>query len=98
MSDALFDLEEPASDAEPRFPNASAGTAARGYAGIPTPYRTTPELCPAFFHPPVTYNERMDRTWCLCGRKTYPGDATSTPHLACCDGALTELLREKAAV
>lgn len=33
----------------------------------------------------------MDRTWCLCGWKTYPGDRTTRTHLACCDGALTEI-------
>lgn len=43
-----------------------------------------------FFHPPVTYNTALNRTWCLCGRKAYPGDRAIGAHIACCDGPLTE--------
>ena len=51
--------------------------------------RTRPDLCPEFGHPGVTYNERMDLTWCLCGAEIYEGNAVETPHLACCGGPLT---------
>ncbi|MDQ0726838.1 hypothetical protein QFZ21_001838 [Microbacterium sp. W4I20] len=72
----------------------TAGVVRQGISGDPTRHRTTPELCPWFFHPPVTYNPQMNRTWCLCGAKTYPGDCTTETHLACCDGALTEITPE----
>lgn len=66
----------------------TVGTARLGIGGTPSPRRTTPELCPLFFHPPATYNPWMDRTWCLCGSKTYPGDHATL--IACGHGALTE--------
>lgn len=73
------------------FPRAwTIGAAGQGIGGGPSKWRNTPELCPYFFHPPVTYNPWTDRSWCLCGRKTYPGQCESRIHLACCDGALTE--------
>lgn len=70
------------------------GAGRQGIGGNPSRHRTTGELCPLFFHPPATYNTVMDRTWCLCGQKTYPGDRASNAHLACCDGPLTEITPE----
>lgn len=70
----------------------TAGVVRQGISGDPTRHRTTPELCPFFFHPPATYNPWMDRTWCLCGRKTYPGDHATL--IACEYGALTEITPE----
>lgn len=67
----------------------SVGTGRLGVSGNPTKYRTTPELCPLFLHPPATYNPQARRTWCLCGSKTYPGNTAT--HVACCDGPLTEI-------
>ena len=51
-------------------------------------HRTTPERCPDLGHPPVTYNEALDRTWCLCGAVIVDGNQ-AIPHLACCGGPLT---------
>lgn len=40
-------------------------------------------------HPGVTFNEWLDRTWCLCGATSYPGRPASVDeHLACCGGPL----------
>lgn len=64
------------------------GMGAHG-VGVPSERRTTPELCPWFFHPPVTYHPQLDRTWCLCGRKTYPGRCAIT-FMTSGHGALTE--------
>ncbi|AEJ92980.1 hypothetical protein SEA_NERUJAY_87 [Mycobacterium phage Nerujay] len=56
-----------------------------------TRHRTCPERCPGMGHPGVTYNPLYDRTWCLCGARTYDGQpATVSEHLACCGGPLTE--------
>lgn len=93
-TETLFELETPAPFVLPYPQHWTAGSAALGYGGIPSTYRTTPELCPMFLHPPVTYNPWCDRTWCLCGQKTYAGDVTSRPHLACCGGALTTPIPE----
>ncbi|WP_159067398.1 hypothetical protein [Gordonia iterans] len=58
---------------------------------LPARHRTRPDLCPSLDHPGVTYNAREDRTWCLCGHRTYPGRATTVDqHLACCGGPLTQ--------
>lgn len=64
----------------------SIGTGRLGVAE-PSPTRTAPELCPVMFHPPVTYNARLDRTWCLCGRKSWIGDV-AMHGVACCGGPL----------
>jgi hypothetical protein len=53
--------------------------------------QTNPAKCPTLNHPGVTYNPLCDRTWCLCGKHTYPGrPATVDQHLACCGGPLTK--------
>lgn len=49
---------------------------------------TRDDLCADMDHPGVTYNPWLDRTWCLCGARTYPGDAVTHPHVACCGGPL----------
>ena len=64
------------------------GVGRLGVGGEPSRRRTTPELCPLFFHPPATYNPWLDRTWCLCGSRTYPGDHSTL--IATGSGPLTE--------
>lgn len=47
-------------------------------------------LCAEMGHPGVTHNPTADKTWCICGARTYPGRAdTVDRHLACCDGPLS---------
>lgn len=41
--------------------------------------RPRPDLCPAYGHPPVTYNPWMDQSWCLCGAAIRPGDVVELP-------------------
>lgn len=68
----------------------AVGVVGQGIGGEPSRRRSTPELCQYFLHPPVTYNPWIDRSWCLCGQKTYPGECVVKIHLACCEGAMTE--------
>lgn len=45
--------------------------------------------CAELGHPGVTFNDWLDRTWCLCGEASYPGRPdTVDQHLACCGGPL----------
>lgn len=92
--EALFELDQPEVLVLPYPQQWTAGAAALGYGGIPSKRRTTPELCPYFLHPGVTYNQWLEQTWCLCGAKRYPGN-TVRNHLACCEGALTEPTNRK---
>lgn len=62
----------------------------------PWRHRLHPERCPELGHPACTYNSWSDRTWCLCGERTYTGDAVervgdalSSAH---CGGPLSECL------
>ncbi len=66
------------------------GIGAPGLAGEPSRYRTRPDLCGSFGHPPCTYNPWLDKTWCLCGRTVADGNAVTVPHVAGCDGVLIE--------
>ena len=38
------------------------------------------ELCSALGHPGATYHPQLDRTWCTCGERTYPGSAVDWAH------------------
>ena len=38
-------------------------------------HRLHPEKCADHGHPGAAYNPLGDKTWCLCGARTYPGDA-----------------------
>ena len=45
--------------------------------------------CAELGHRSVTFNEWLDRTWCLCGEMSYPGKPeTAAAHLVCCGGPL----------
>lgn len=67
----------------------SIGTGAVGFGGEPSRTRKRPDLCADHGHPGCTYNVWLDRTWCLCGEFTYPGDQFT--HSACCGGPLEEV-------
>ena len=80
---------------EPRDPamEAALPEARKGGTGVSAhdwhQRRTRPDWCARLDHPGVTYNARMDRTWCLCGQVIRHGDVTGGNHLACCGGPLT---------
>lgn len=65
------------------------GVVGLGDPGKPATHRTRPDLCAGMGHPGATYNAAMNKTWCLCGASITDGD-TAVPHIACCDGPLTE--------
>ena len=45
--------------------------------------------CGSLGHPGVTYHPGLDNTWCLCGKRIYPGRPyTVDQHIACCGGPL----------
>ena len=52
--------------------------------------------CAGLGHPGVTYNNWLDRTWCLCGQVSYPGQSsTVAAHLACCGGPLDKFKEKR---
>lgn len=73
------------------FDGGGFGNVGLGVGGSPSRTRTRPELCEGMGHPGATYNAAMDMTWCLCGAEITFGN-TAVPHVACCDGPLTERL------
>ena len=52
------------------------------------------ERCAELGHPGVTYNNfpSVDRTWCVCGKVTYPGNQAQHG-VACCGGPLDRTKR-----
>ncbi|HHX46039.1 MAG TPA: hypothetical protein GX718_01505 [Brevibacterium sp.] len=67
------------------------GVVGLGDPGEPSRRRTRPDLCADHGHPGCTYNDRLDRTWCLCGEVVTEGD-TAVPHVSCCGGPLEEVI------
>ena len=59
-------------------------------------HRLHPEKCADHGHPGAAYNPLGDKTWCLCGARTYPGVAVdrtvSSLGPADCGGVLSECL------
>jgi len=62
------------------------GIGAVGLTGTPSPTRKNPTQCADSGHPGASYNPWHDKTWCLCGAVTYPGNRFE--HVACCGGPL----------
>ena len=57
--------------------------------GAPATWRYMPEKCADHGHPGHTYNERMGRTWCLCGEKVVDGNTVDFAYLGK-DGPLSQ--------
>lgn len=58
------------------------------------PAPETPARCAAAGHPGVTFNPLDNETYCLCGRRFYPGRPTTVDqHIACCGGPLDRFKR-----
>lgn len=52
----------------------TAGVVGHGVGGDVSPTRKRPDLCAHHGHPGCTYHPQLDRTWCLCGERTYRGN------------------------
>lgn len=71
-------------------PVSGFGVVGLGISGPPAPYRLRHDLCADYNHPGNCFNTALDRTWCLCGKVQYEGDARTW--MAEFDGPLVEYL------
>ena len=49
-------------------------------------WRRRARRCAELGHPGATYSPWSNRTWCLCGAESVPGDHAD--HVTCCGGPL----------